>query len=461
MTDAPSPCGGSAAVRFLEREAPWLFDPKLATCIVGSTALAIACEREGIPGPEPADLDLAWGLDVSLGEALLRHRGVFLPSTSGNLDRGTLAMKLGGRRIEVTAFRAGSRADPVPARIEADLRARDMTIGALAFELATGRVHDPLDGLSDYRARRVAPAGEAAERVREHPIRWLRYVRKAHELGFDLDRGIRSLRLDPRILRGVPAEAVSAEIRAALQKTLSPGRFFHELHEIGVLRELSEELDGQFDGRPAGPQRWHPEISQALHLVLSLDWARRHLDLAPEGDRLAVMVSVLLHDLGKSLTNPRELPGHPGHERKGIRPLRQFLARWKGLADQRAEHLAIAVCELHVEIRHLCELRKGTMVKLYDRTFRGSDFPVEAFALAVAADSGGRLGHSDSGEDVYRRLLADIRWLRERCASVDAKALREQYPELKRFKAALHQARCQALSGRPDRSTPAADGPPR
>jgi hypothetical protein len=117
-------------VAFLREHAPWLWDPALAVCIVGSQALALACQQAGLPGPQPVDLDLAWSLDHDAGKALLEQRSVFVPTTAGNVERGTLAMKLGGRRLEVTTFRSGSPTAPAAQRIASDLAERDMTIGA-------------------------------------------------------------------------------------------------------------------------------------------------------------------------------------------------------------------------------------------------------------------------------------------------------------------------------------------
>jgi hypothetical protein len=108
-------------VAFLREAAPWLQAKELGVCIVGSHALAMACRTKGLPAPEPADLDLAWALDVDAGKALLQQQGVFVPTTEGNHERGTLAMKVGGRRVEITTFRAGRTLDPMAARIAADL----------------------------------------------------------------------------------------------------------------------------------------------------------------------------------------------------------------------------------------------------------------------------------------------------------------------------------------------------
>ncbi len=425
--------------------APWLFAPDLGTCIVGSHALAIACARAGLPGPSPRDLDLAWTLDVDAGQRLLTQHDACVPTTVGSVDRGTIAAKIGGERIEITTFRGTDAATPLPQRIAADLGARDMSIGAIALELATGTLHDPSDGLADYRQRRIAAVGDPAARVREHPVRWLRYYRKAREWGFELDGAVRRLDLPPAILDALPTEAVTGELRAALLQCPSPGRFLLDLFEAGLLQHLAPELALQFDGRPAGPQRWHPECSQALHLILALEWAVAAGDALDDRDRLTLLVAVLGHDLGKGYTRGHEFPRHLGHEQLGLEPLDRLLQRFPGLADQRSRTLARAVCLLHAQVRDLRSLRSGTLARLYDEHFRAKDFPVALFALAVGADSGGRLGLADSGRAIQTQVEADLHWLRTTCERVDAAALRAAQPEIAAFRAALHEARARAV----------------
>lgn len=446
---------------FLRRHAAWLLAPHVGVCIVGSSALAIACARGGVPGPRVGDLDLAWALDATRGEALLREHGVFVPTTSGSVTRGTLALKLAGRRLEITTFRGRDTHAALAQRIHDDLAERDMTIGALAVEVSSGELHDPQQGLADWQARRIRPVGDPAERVAEHPVRWLRYYRKAHELGFLLDASIRALSMPPKVLLELPREAIAGELRSILLRCPSAGRCLCELHEAGLLQMLAPELALQFDGRPAGPQRYHPEVSQALHLILALEWSHQHTRHLDEREALTVQLAVLCHDLGKGYTRAEDLPKHHGHDQGGLAPIAHFLDRWPGLADQRARTLARQVCALHLHMHQLTELRAGTLARLYDEWLRGADFPVELFALAIAADSAGRLGFEATGERVAAQVQREVQWLRATCASVDAAALREQHADdLQAFRDALHQARARALSrSRPALSEPADEAP--
>lgn len=203
---------------------------------------------------------------------------------------------------------------------------------------------------------------------------------------------------------------------------------------------------------PAGPVRHHPEVSQALHLTLALQWAAAATVELADDDRLAVLVAVLTHDLGKNASSAAEWPRHLGHEAAGLPLVDALLDRLPSLADARTRRLARAVCALHLEMRRFLDLRRGTLADLYEQWFKGNAFPVELFAIAVAADTGGRLDSGDAGARARATLERQLVWLRERCAGVDAGSLWSAHQgDRASFAAALHEARCRALEGeRPD-----------
>ncbi len=441
--DTIEPAPSENARNVLLRHAPWLAEPRLGTCIVGTAALAEACRRAGVDAPRTHDVDLAWALDVDAGARLLADRNAAATVTENSRQRGTLALRVAGHRFEVTTFRGDG--DSLRERIGADLARRDMTIGAIAWQIETDAILDPEGGLEDWRARRIEPVGDAALRIVEHPVRFLRYYRRAHELDFELSTRVRKLVFDPAWSRAVPREHVAAEFRRALLRTPSPGRFLLELFEAGALPHFAPELAAQFDGRAAGPVRHHPEVSQALHLILALEWvATKSRDLG-EDDRAAVMVAVLCHDLGKGATPRDQLPTHPGHERRGLPILRRLLDSLPGLADAAARRLAEQVCALHLESRRLRSMRPGTLAKLYDEHLRSGAFRTDLFALAVGADAGGRLGRAADGDRVAERVGEDLAAVRTACEAVDAGELRARFDDLERFRNELHAARVRTL----------------
>ncbi len=430
----------------ISEQAPWLFEPDLVVCVVGSSALAEACRRAGIPGPRTADLDLSWNLDIEAGSKLLQEEGVEIQTTTANRQRGTLAFRMQNARVEITGFRGGEADQDIPSRIEADLGRRDMSIGALAWWLSEDRIIDPYDGLQHWQTGRIVPVGSAATRIQEHPVRWLRYYRRARQWDFELAAEISELELDPALLMQVPAEALAAEFRAALLQVPSPGQYFAELYDAGILPVIAPELAPQFDGRPAGPIRHHPEGGQGEHMILALRWARERSLTMPEGDRVMLMLAVLCHDLGKGFTPAEKFPAHHGHERAGVLPLRKLLDRLPGLASPSSRRLAEEVCVLHLDSRRLRGLRPGTLAGLYEQYFRKEDFRADLFALAVGADSGGRLGKAEEGDRIAAQIEDDLAWLRDSCRAVDAGSIRKKHADPESFRRALHEARSESIA---------------
>lgn len=83
-----------------------------------------------------------------------------------------------------------------------------------------------------------------------------------------------------------------------------------------------------------------------------------------------------------------------------------------------------------------------------DRWLRQAPFAMDTLAFTVAADVAGRLGHEHEGEGVRGELTARLRWIVERCESVDAGALWQRCAgDKEAFTTALHEARSLALAG--------------
>ncbi len=134
--------------------------------------------------------------------------------------------------------------------IESDLRARDLTVNALA-ETEDGEVVDCVGGLQDLEARvlrHVAAEGFAADPLRV--LRTARFLAQLGPLGFGIAESTVSLMADLATrgaLDGLTPERVWKELERALAAP-EPWRFFEALRACGVLARVLPEIDRRRSG---------------------------------------------------------------------------------------------------------------------------------------------------------------------------------------------------------------------
>lgn len=317
-------------------------------------------------------------------------------------ERDWLVTGVSGEELEARGFERVGRQFPVylhpqtheeyalprgtasgAAALEDDLRRRDLTINAMAFD-PDGELIDPCAGRDDLDRRilRHTPA------FRDDPIRLLRLARFAARLqteGFDI--ATETLQLAQQMvaegdLDELVAERTFAEIERALQED-HPERFFEVLRECGALAVVLPEVDRLF-GIPQ-PAEYHPEIDSGVHTMMVLQQACR-LSPAP-----AVRFAALLHDVGKGLTPASEWPRHIGHEGRGAH-LIEGIARRLCLPNSWRD-LALAAARHHLNCHRARELRPTTirkMLKSLDALRRPQLF--DQFLLVCEADARGRSG---------------------------------------------------------------------
>jgi len=285
--------------------------------------------------------------------------------------------------------------------LEDDLRRRDFTINAIAQD-ADGRLIDPFDGRGDLERRvlrHVSPA------FAEDPLRILRAARfmaRFAALGFSVAAdtlGLMRSMVDNGEIDHLVPERVWQELRRALLEA-RPSAFLSTLRACGALGRLFPELERLY----GVPQRaeFHPEVDTGIHLQLVLDQCPK---IAPGDDQVAY--AALVHDLGKGLTPAEEWPRHVAHEHRGIEPVRELSARLRVPAEHR--ELALVVCEHHLVMHRIDELKPSTLMNLIER-LDGLRRPerVGRFALACEADHRGRLGLADRPYPQRQRLLAAL-----------------------------------------------------
>lgn len=134
--------------------------------------------------------------------------------------------------IEITTFRGevgfsdGRRPDRVEfiTDLTEDLRRRDFTINAIAFDPIARRLFDPFDGQADLARGLIRAVGDPVARFSEDGLRVMRAVRFAAQLGFSVEPDTRAAFLTALpTLRRVSRERVREELLKLLRAS-SPER---------------------------------------------------------------------------------------------------------------------------------------------------------------------------------------------------------------------------------------------
>ena len=318
--------------------------------------------------------------------------------------------------------------------LEADLARRDLTVNAIA-EAQDGTLIDPFRGRDDLEARQFRHVSTA---FREDPVRILRLARFAARFA-PLDFVVaaetmdlcREMVADGEVEALVP-ERVWQETAQALMAP-APEVFIRVLRDCGALATLMPEVDCLF-GIPQ-PPRHHPEIDTGEHILLVLQQAARL-----EAD-LPTRFSTLVHDLGKGITPTDHLPGHRGHEARGVPLVEVFCERLRVPAQCR--DLARGVTRYHLDCHRVRELDPADVLAMLEGLdlFRRPS-RVDAFLLACEADYRGRLGleaRPYPQADWVRRALA-------RCRRIDASRFIEQGLKGAAIGDAIREARIAAIA---------------
>lgn len=285
--------------------------------------------------------------------------------------------------------------------IEQDLARRDLTINAIA-EDTSGNVIDPFNGRQDIQDRILRHVSDAFV---EDPVRVLRIARFAARfahLGFTIADQTKQLIEDigqSGELDALVPERVWNEMQKALGEN-DPQVFFTSMRDCGVLKILFPEVDNLF-GVPQ-TAKYHPEVDTGIHLMLCL---KKSAELNYDLD---VRFAVLMHDLGKGNTPQNILPGHYGHELRGLKLARKFCKKWR--VPKAMTDLALMTCEYHTHIHRMYEMKASTLLNFFMRTdsFRRPE-RFKKMTNACIADARGRTGFENDPyhQAAYANRLVD------------------------------------------------------
>ena len=287
----------------------------------GYEAYAVGgCVRDSILGREPDD----WDITTSAKPEETKH--LFPRTVDTGIKHGTVTVLLGGEGFEVTTYRIdGTYEDgrhpteaTFTANLKEDLRRRDFTINAMAYNDRSGLV-DLYGGLADMENRVIRCVGDAGERFDEDALRMLRAVRFSAQLGYRIDEATgEAVRALAPNLQKISAERIQAEL---VKLVTSPHPdYLRNAYELGITAQILPEFDLCMET----PQRHkHHCYDVGEHILHSM--------LGVEADKV-LRLGMLFHDIGKPQTltiDPDGTTHNKKHPFEGEKITRKVMRRLK------------------------------------------------------------------------------------------------------------------------------------
>lgn len=264
----------------------------------GFEAYAVGgCVRDTILGREPEDWDITTSAKPEEVKALFRR------TVDTGIQHGTVTVLLGGGSYEVTTYRVDGEYEDGrhPKQVEftaslvEDLKRRDFTINAMAYNPKTGLV-DEFDGIGDLERGVIKCVGVPEERFSEDALRMLRAVRFSGQLGFAIEENtFEAIKKLSGNLKLISAERIHSELNKLL---VSPHPDYLRLaYETGITAVIMPE----FDKMMATPQKnkYH-NLNVGEHTLKMMSV----IDANP-----LLRWTALFHDVGKPDTFTRDSDG--------------------------------------------------------------------------------------------------------------------------------------------------------
>lgn len=235
----------------------WIL-PDLELYLVGGAV------RDAMLGRISLDLDFAVPTDgIRLARRVADSLGADVFPLDDERDTGRVILTLedGSReKIDFATYRGDS--------LEQDLLHRDFTVNAMALDLRSMSLLDPLGGAADLHLKKLRACTETS--IQDDPIRILRGIRLAAGLGFQIDPAARkAMKSAAPLLGRISAERIRDELFHILDGP-QPSTSIRALEMLGVLRQVLPELT-VLKGMKQPAPHIHDAWEHTLQVLSALD----------------------------------------------------------------------------------------------------------------------------------------------------------------------------------------------
>ena len=293
-------------------------------------------------------IDLAQAVAKRLGKGA--HLSVFKTYGTAQVKRGKIELEFVGARRE--SYQHDSR-NPIveDGTLEDDQNRRDFTINAMAVCLNQeryGELLDPFGGIHDMNECTIRTPLDPDITYSDDPLRMMRAIRFATQLGFYLDREtFESIERNAGRIKIITKERIVEELnKIMLSRKPSVGWIL--LDKTGLLPFIFPELSA-LKGVETKDGKGHKDVF--YHTLQVLD------NLAQQSDNLWLRWAALLHDIGKPKSKAWD--DHAGwtfrnHNYLGAKMIPRIFKTMKMPQNEKMQYV-IKMVDLHMRPINLIE----------------------------------------------------------------------------------------------------------
>ena len=285
----------------------------------GFEAYAVGgCIRDSLLGRTPNDWDITTSAKPMEVKALFSH------TIDTGIQHGTVTILLDREGFEVTTYRIDGEYEDgrhpkevsFTGSLEEDLKRRDFTINALAYNETAGLI-DIFEGQKDLKDGIIRCVGNAEERFTEDALRMLRAIRFSAQLAYRIEENtLTAIHKLAGNLEKISAERIQTEL---LKLMVSPHPdYLRTAYECGVTKVFFPEFDLAMETPQNHPHHCYNVGEHILHSLLEVP-----------ADKV-LRLTMLLHDIAKPqclTVDEKGITHFHGHEEMGAEMSRVILRR--------------------------------------------------------------------------------------------------------------------------------------
>ena len=371
----------------------------------GYEAYAVGgCVRDSLLGREADD----W--DITTSASPYEVKELFRRTIDTGIQHGTVTVMLDKEGFEVTTYRIDGEYEDgrhpkevlFTKNLEEDLKRRDFTINAMAYNEQAGLV-DIFGGVKDLKDKIIRCVGVAGDRFDEDALRIMRAFRFSAQLGFAIEENTRTAAAE----RAENLKKISAErIRTELTKLLlskNPDRLLW-MQQNGVTAIVLPEFDAMLRTEQKNGNHLYnagEHTLRVIEFVGSTDRQREYIEENLPGFPVETVLAgrawtkkelqvlryaALLHDVAKpqvQVTDEHGATHFPEHAASGAKLAKEIMRRLK--FDNETTDLVVRLVAAHNQYIMLTDLPEENLAAMRHMMYRlGPDIMELLWELQLA-----------------------------------------------------------------------------